>query len=134
MPRTAKPPKPTEASIQEAGMALLGALGWTALRRNTGAMRASYKGKERLVRFSEVGASDVYGFTPAGFHYEWEVKRPGNWPTDKQIERLMRMNGVGGAVAFWTDTIEDLELVARHVMAGGKIEYVGASGSYRLVT
>ena len=125
-------PKPLEREIQKNAVVLLEALGWRVYRRNTGAMTASYKGRERLVRFSEPGQSDLWAILPSGAHGEIEIKRPGNWPTADQVAWLKSMNGVGGSVAFWVSNLDDLEMVARHVMDGGKIEFVGDEGQYRL--
>lgn len=130
--RLRKPPKPLERDIQKAGMTFLRSLGWSVFRRNTGAVRASYKGRERLVRFSEPGMADCWAVLPTGVHAEIEFKRPGEWPTPAQLVWLRGMNGVGAAVAFWVDSLRDLEAVARHVMGGGRIEF-NDEGSYRLV-
>lgn len=128
-----KPPRPRESEIQASGMALLRTLGWRVFRRNTGAMTATYKGRDRFIRFSEPGQSDCWAVLPDGRHGEVEFKRPGEWPTAAQLAWLRSMNGVGGSVAFWVSDLKDLEEVARHVQRGGKIEYVGDEGQYQLV-
>jgi hypothetical protein len=143
--RAAVPPKPRESEVQRAGIALLRGLGCEVHRRNTGAVRANYKGRNRLVRFSEKGASDVWFVMPqlGGRHGEWEAKRPGERPTLDQVLWLRRMNHATGA-AFWTDSVEVLETVARHLIRGGRIQYLktvwryeggvhGMGGDYDLV-
>lgn len=132
--RPRRPPAPPEAEVQKSAMAVLESLGWVVHRRNVMAMRGEHKGKRWFVRNGEPGQSDLYGMTPAGFHFECEIKRHGEWPRPDQIAWLRRMNGIGGSVAFWVDNTRDLEEVARHVMRGGKIEFAGDSGQYRLVS
>jgi len=77
----------------------------TLHRRNTGAVKASYKGKSRFVRFSEPGQSDLWGIQPkTGRHIEIEVKREGEEPTEKQREWLQSCRD-SGAIAFWADSV-----------------------------
>lgn len=133
-PRSRKPPVPRESEVQATAAEYLRSLGWIVMRRNTGAMRASHNGRERLVRFSEKGAADLEGIiNPSGYHFELEIKRRGEWPRPEQVAWLKSRNGIGGSVAFWVDNIPDLAEVAHHVMDGGRIEFVGDSGQYRLI-
>lgn len=125
-------PKARESEVQRAAVAILRGLGWQAFRRNTGAMVATHNGRTRFVRFAEPGAADLWAILPDGRHAEIEIKRPGERPTKTQVHWLVKTNGIGGAVSFWADNTATLERVARHVMAGGRIEYLGWSGDYDL--
>lgn len=74
-------------------------------RRNTGAVKANYKGKARFIRFSEPGQSDRWGVQPkTGRHIEIEVKREGEVPTELQSEWLQRCREQG-CIAFWADSV-----------------------------
>ena len=82
-------------------------------RRNTGAVKASYKGKPRFIRFSEPGQADLWGIQPkTGRHVEVEVKRPGNTPTEAQMEWLAQCRELNG-IAFWADSIEEFDCLYR---------------------
>jgi hypothetical protein len=123
MPRvkaTKLPPIP-ESEVQANGIAVLESLGCIAHRRNTGAMTlpATDRWARRFIKFSEKGAADVWIVLPSGAHGECEIKRPGGRPTLDQVLWLMRHNGHGSAVAWWSDSVESVERVARHVIAGG---------------
>lgn len=57
------------------------------------------------------GMPDIYVLVPhLGFAIpvHIEVKTPGNTPTPRQRKMLCDLSGVG-AVAFWTDTLEDVQ-------------------------
>lgn len=50
--------------------------------------------------------ADLYGILKGGRHWEYEVKRPGEEPTDKQMEWLDEC-ARAGAWAGWGDSLED---------------------------
>jgi hypothetical protein len=131
MPRTKKPPSPLEKVVQKNAIILLRHLGFTVFRRNIGMMTGQHKGKGWAVRFSEPGQSDLWGFTPGGRHFEAETKRLGKRPTEIQLAWLKSRNGPHCA-AWWFDNTATLERVARHLMAGGSIEF-GEDDHYMLV-
>jgi hypothetical protein len=135
MSRTKKPPSPLEKVVQKSGNALLEGWGWEVHRRNTGVFRLSYKNKnqvtkERIVRASEPGQSDTYGKLPDRRRFELEYKRFGERPTPKQLAWLKSQNDEH-CVAFWVDNTHTLFHVAKHLMAGGSIEY-GEDDHYEL--
>jgi hypothetical protein len=111
-----------ERSIMSGIRQQLAILGVTLWRRNTGALRSRYKGRDRFVRFGEPGAADLWGVGPEGRHWEIEVKRPGQRPTMKQAAFLMIMHQQG-AVAFWVDSIELAERVAVAILDGGRVKW-----------
>lgn len=138
-PRTPKLPAIPESEVQRSAIALLRGLGWQIWRRNVGGRTWTDKrGRERYMAFAEPGQSDLWGLTPSTphapvpRHAEIEIKRRGEWPTPDQILWLVRMSAFG-AVAFWADNTADVERVARHIMEGGRVEFVGTEGQYRLI-
>ncbi len=106
---TRKPPPPTEAETLTAIRDLLAARGFRVFRRNAGLMRATYKGKERVVRFSQKGMADLYGWhRRTGIHLEVEVKRKGREPDALQAGWLLSA-WQDGCVAFFADSVEMAE-------------------------
>lgn len=93
---------------------LLGFLGLypqiLAWRQNQGALRANYKGKDRLTRFSGAkGISDIIGLVgPNGRFLAVEAKLPGNKPTDDQSAFLARVEEAGGIACLAYD-VSDLQ-------------------------
>ncbi len=88
-------------------------------RRNTGAMSGIYNGKKRFVRFSEPGQADLWGIQPkTARHCEIEIKRPGQKPTEAQLEWLRTCQSLGG-IAFWCNSIEQFDGLYRIYLAGG---------------
>jgi hypothetical protein len=146
--RKPKPPKPREAEIQKTAIAVLEAMGWRVFRRNVGATSGSHNGKRWFVRFASPGQSDLWGLMPPPPGDRWwrpfeaECKRPGERPALAQVRWLMAMNEITGS-AFWFDSLDILERVARCLAAGGYVEYVpthrkygeseGPSGDYDIV-
>jgi hypothetical protein len=129
--RTPKLPPIPEREVQAATIAWLRSQGAIVKRRNTGAMPATYKGKSRFVRFSEPGASDLYGSLPIPDrrHFELEIKRRGERPTLDQVEWLLEWHR-HGCVAWWADSLERTQEVFRHVMAGGAIRFLPTRREY----
>lgn len=75
-------------------------------RRNTGAVPASYKGKDRFIRFSKPGMADLWGIEPGtGRHIEIETKRKGKTPTEKQ-SLWLEWCQAQGAIAFYADSLD----------------------------
>jgi hypothetical protein len=55
------------------------------------AVRAAFPGtviRKRHVSMGVMGDPDLYGTLPGGHHFEIEVKRPGNLPSELQHQRL----------------------------------------------
>lgn len=66
-------------------------------RTNTGAHRATYRDKQRFVRFGVVGGGDITGLIkPWGVHLEIEVKREGGEQTENQEKHERRVRSAGG--------------------------------------
>ena len=118
--RAAHLPLLLERNISLQVRAALWPMGITLWRRNTGAVKATYKSKSRLVRFALEGQADLYGIGPGGRHWEIEVKRPGKKPTAKQFAWL-RLCDQLGAVAFWTDSADLAARIAAAMLEGGRI-------------
>lgn len=116
----ARPPRERESKVQRAIVVRLSRLGVRLWRRNTGAMTATHNGKTRHVRFAAPGQSDLWGVDRKARHWEIEVKRPGNKPTEKQMEWLKEMTA-RGCVAYWADCPNIAERVAEAILAGGRI-------------
>jgi hypothetical protein len=112
-------PRERESKVQRAIMVRLSRLGVRLWRRNVGAM-ADRKGN--YVRFAAPGQSDLWGVDRSGRHWEVEVKRHGNRPTDRQISWLKEMTN-RGAVAYWADCPNIAERVAEAVLRGGRIAW-----------
>ena len=99
-----------EGELVKSVMQLLQAHGFQVFRRNTGAMTSNYTRKdgttrERFIRFSEPGMSDIYGWQAlTGRHIEVEVKRRGVKPTPLQ-EQWLQSAQAGGCIAFWCDSM-----------------------------
>ena len=76
-------------------------------RQNTGGVEyVSAEGKKRHVAFGEPGQADITGVGPNGVRIEIEVKRPGEVPTELQIEWQVLMFRLK-AIAFWCDSLDD---------------------------
>ena len=99
-----------EGELVKSVMQLLQAHGFQVFRRNTGAVTTDYTRKdgttrERFIRFSEPGMSDIFGWhTRTGRHIEVEVKRRGVKPTPLQ-EQWLQSARDGGVIAFWCDSM-----------------------------
>lgn len=98
--------KPLERDIQRSIIEYFAAVYKIELhRRNTGATVSSYKGKKRLIRFSQPGQADLWGIQPkTGRHIEIEVKRNGGTLTEAQILWLESCRN-RGAIAFWAVSV-----------------------------
>ena len=120
MSNRTKPPPERESKIQRAIMVRLSRLGIRLWRRNVGAMTDP---SGNFVRFAAPGQSDLWGIDRNARHWEVEVKRPGNKPTQKQLEWLKDMTA-RGCVAYWADIANIAELVAEAILAGGRIKWL----------
>lgn len=92
-------------------------------RRNVGRIALEYKGKSRHFVAGVPGQSDLWGFLPIAYprpHYECEVKRSGEWPTDKQIDWLRFVNSIGH-YGFWADTLDRLIRIYEGISAGRRV-------------
>lgn len=115
-----------EAQVQHSTLQVLRALGFVVFRRNVGAVRvrATATTARRFIRFAEPGQSDIYGWIPrTGRHVEIEVKARGKKPTPEQLAWLLECHR-SGCVAFWGDNARTIELVARAVLKGARIEWL----------
>lgn len=74
-----------------------------AKRRNVAGTRKIHGS---YVNLGTAGQSDIWGILRGGRHFECEVKLPGEEPSDKQLEWL-RQCAAFGALAFWTDSLDD---------------------------
>ena len=106
MMKKAKLPVPLERDVSQAIADYFALVYHIELhRRNTGAVRANYKGKTRFIRFSVAGQADRWGIAPnTGRHIEIEVKRQGKFPSDEQRAWLDACRAQG-AIAFWADSV-----------------------------
>jgi hypothetical protein len=123
----------SEKEIQAGGLDILRFHGLEMFRRNTGAMRAEYKGKSRLVSFAEPGAADSWGVEPkTGIHWEVEFKAPGERPTLAQVNWLMRLHRAG-SIAFWIDDLTPLEGIVTAILdCGYRILYLPSTRVYSI--
>lgn len=105
--KAGKLPPPLERDVSRAIVDYFAAVYRITLhRRNTGAVKASYKGKARFIRFSTAGQSDLWGILPkTGRHIEIEVKRAGKEPDDDQSSWLASCRNLG-AIAFWANSVD----------------------------
>ena len=87
-----------------------------AERQNTGAVRLG----KRFVRFGTPGRADISGVWPDGRRLEIEVKRPGNKPTQAQLDFLLLMQEQG-AIAFWVDDVAKLDAILLHLKRDGRV-------------
>ena len=96
---------PPEREVIAACREIAKLLGVPCFRRNVGAHAIG----DRYVQYSEPGMSDLWGWIPStGRHWECEVKRPGEKPTEAQYAWLHRC-AVLGAHASWVDTSAEFE-------------------------
>jgi hypothetical protein len=118
MSRRAAPAAP-ERDVLKATLAVLESRGCLAFRRNVAAVAVA----DRFFRCGEPGQSDIWFITPDGRHGELEVKRFGKRPTLDQIQWLIRVNGFGRAVAWWSDDAGTAGRVLDAVLAGARVVY-----------
>lgn len=101
--------KLTETMIVRACLDWLAYKGIVAWRSNSGAVKASYKGKSRFVRFNTMkGMSDICAILPDGTFAAIEVKKPGGQPTDDQEEFLRKVRSTGG-VGIVVHSVDELD-------------------------
>jgi hypothetical protein len=122
----ARPPVTPERDVLKATIAVLESRGCLAFRRNVAAVAVA----DRFFRCGTPGQSDLWGVTPAGIHIEVEVKRLGRRPTIDQIHWLIRVNGFGVAVAWWTDDAGTAGRVLDAVLAGARVVYRPGTETY----
>jgi hypothetical protein len=119
-----RPARERESVNLRAFRTLLEFRGAVVYRRNVGIIRLEYKGKRRRFVAAAAGQSDLWGFLPLGRetwpHFECEVKRPGEWPTDKQIDWLRFVNSIGH-YGFWADTLDHLIRIYEGISAGRRV-------------
>ena len=111
-----KPPRERESKVQRSIIVRLRRLGIRLWRRNV----AAFAIEDRFIRCASPGQADLWGIDRQARHWEIEVKRPGNKPTGLQLHWLKEMHALG-CVAFWSDSANDAERVAKAIKAGGVI-------------
>jgi hypothetical protein len=123
MKATTKAPRPMENEVQSGILALLVCLQIPHFRSNAGGgYRLGAKGKPQLVQGAPEGWPDITGWLPKdGRFLGIEVKRPGERPTDAQVNWMRRINEDGG-VAFWCDNLGVCHAILVKVMKGWRIE------------
>ena len=97
-----------EKDIQDSILELLAYSRILAWRNNTGAAKfPGANGKDRFIRFSRPGASDIFAIRKGQF-IAIEVKKPGKKPTEKQVEFLQEIEDAGG-IGFVATSIDDVK-------------------------
>jgi hypothetical protein len=98
-----------EKDIQDSILEYLAVKRILAWRNNTGAgiFKGKEGGKDRFIRFSRPGASDIFAIHNGTF-YAIEVKRPGKPLSPDQEKFFSEVRGAG-AVAILATCIEDVE-------------------------
>lgn len=117
---------PTEQQIQQTIINFLKYKGYYVQRMNTGVIRSTYKGRDRMIRMSATGTPDIMAFKQVKQlmekheNYEIvklepgvnllfiEVKRPGNKPTPAQTMMMEELTAYGARCIVAT-CIEDVE-------------------------
>lgn len=79
-----------EGRVVRAVLDFLAFRGIPHYRNNTGGVRASYKGRERFVRFGTVGWPDIVGVAPGGRFLGVECKAPGGKPKLSAEQQAVR--------------------------------------------
>ena len=103
-----------ESEIQTRIMIALSEMGCTIWRNNTGA----YKDGNRYIRYGLAkGSSDLIGLTKCGRFLAVEVKRPGQKPTNDQINFINHVTAKNG-VAFVAYSVDDAINKLRERMNG----------------
>ncbi len=97
----------TETALVKACLIWLNLKGVFAWRQNTGATVATYKGKQRFVRYGLAGTSDIIGILPGGQFLAIECKLPGGKPTPLQVAFLAVIVAYGG-VGIVVHSLEEL--------------------------
>lgn len=96
-----------EKDIQDSILDYLGMTRVLAWRNNTGVGRFQGKdGKDRFIRFSRPGASDIFAVKNGTF-IAIEVKRPGGKVSPAQAEFIEDVTKAGG-IAFVAYSLEDV--------------------------
>jgi hypothetical protein len=139
MHRPRKPPatlEPSEAELLAATLDYLKLKGVYCWRQNTGAVKATYGGRSRFIRFGIPGQCDITGIlgrahdnwgptslvgvpNHRGTRLEIELKRKGRRPTEKQLAFMRAINYSGG-VAFWCDSLGRLVEIMDAVLSGAR--------------
>ena len=97
-----------ETDIVRACLEYLAARKIMAWRSNSGAVKATYGGKTRFVRFNSAkGMSDICAILPGGRFCAIEVKRPGGKMTEDQ-ERFQDDVERSGGYAIMVTSVDEL--------------------------
>lgn len=110
-----------ETDLMKAMLDLLHVRGCQARRRNVAGKRpfVGTNGKTYWVQCGTSGEADLSGTLPDGRRIEVEVKVPGNRPTPEQFAYLREVESYGAA-AFWSDSLEHLDLLIGHLLRGAR--------------
>jgi hypothetical protein len=87
------------------------------------AVRAAIPGTvilKRHVSLGVMGHPDLYGCLPGGQHFEIEVKRPGNSPSDLQKQRLAEWSAAGAITGVAYSKEDALAILKRGAWEMGK--------------
>jgi hypothetical protein len=123
-------PPITEAEVLSACLDCLKAFGVDVKRQNTGgSYRERKSGKPQYIKYGEPGDSDITGTLTTkypdgriiGRTLHLEIKRPGAFPTEAQLERLRQTN-IAGGVGFWIDDAKRLSDILPKLIAGAWVE------------
>lgn len=102
---------PRERDIQQSILDYCAKAGIFARRRNVAGAQRMPDGS--FVRLGTKGQSDIWGILKYGKHFECEIKRPGEEPSDTQMQWL-RDCASAGALAFWTDNLDEFIEIVKH--------------------
>jgi hypothetical protein len=75
--------------------------------------------RKRHVSMGVMGDPDLFGSLPGGLHFEIEVKRPGNSPTELQEKRLAEWAATGAITGVAHSVEEALEILFAGMFAAG---------------
>ena len=98
-------PKPAEKDIQRSILEYLSYRKVFCWRNNTGGFRDK---RDHFYQFGKVGSGDIIGLTKDGRFFSIEVKVPGKYPTQHQLDFMTAVNRNKG-LAFVANSLEDVQ-------------------------
>lgn len=103
MKRATKPPTRSESDIKADILDYCKKAGIFIQRRNVAGVQRLHG---HFVKLGTKGQADFYGvLKPSGRHFECELKKPGEVPSEEQKQWLADCEH-HGALAFWTDSLD----------------------------
>ena len=112
---------PSETEVSKAIGEYLQMIGCFCIRTQAGAVPVQRGKGVNWMHFAPKGTADRIGHLPCGRFLAVEVKRPGQRPTQAQIDWLIDRNNAGG-VAFWCNSLTTCERIMTHVLKGRRVE------------